>query len=309
MEKSFLLLALLPVLLITGFLGNWKSNAKESASVIPADFLKTGENPKCVDCHSDLLESKVVHKPASESCESCHAVDIIEHTKNGVRGLKLKKKAPELCFGCHKDKEVQFSVLRNVHKAVNVSKSCNNCHSPHSSDEKKLLQLEQKQLCLSCHDSEVSALGKKMVNIKRLLETSKFIHPPVEKGCIVCHSPHGSANNYNLISSFPIGSYAPAVRDTFALCWECHDSDLLEVEKTDAATNFRNGDENLHFVHLNGKNSRSCVMCHNVHASANEHLIEDKVKFGDWSLPIKYTPSAIGGTCFPGCHGTKTYTR
>ena len=94
MEKSFLLLALLPVLLITGFLGNWKSNAKESASVIPADFLKTGENPKCVDCHSDLLESKVVHKPASESCESCHAVDIVEHTKNGVRGLKLKKKSP-----------------------------------------------------------------------------------------------------------------------------------------------------------------------------------------------------------------------
>jgi hypothetical protein len=103
--------------------------------------------------------------------------------------------------------------------------------------------------------------------------------------------------------------YAPSVRDTFALCWECHDSDLLELEKTDASTNFRDGEKNLHFVHMNGRKSRSCVICHNVHASAREHLIEDEVKFGEWNLPINYTPSADGGSCFPGCHASKKYSR
>ena len=312
MKKTPTLFVLLPILIFTGFMGTMKpdfSFINVKVQTAPSNFQTPGENPVCVDCHSDLIESKNVHKPASDSCGTCHAVDIIDHSKNGARGLKLQKNVPALCFGCHKDIEEQFKVLKNVHKAVNVSKSCNNCHSPHSSDEKKLLQEEQKRLCLSCHDKEVSALGKKMINIKKLLETSKVIHPPAEKGCVVCHHPHGSTNNHNLISPFPTGNYAPAVRDTFALCWECHDSDLLEVEKTDAATNFRNGEQNLHFVHMNGKKSRSCVICHNVHASANEHLVEDKVKYGEWNLPIKYIPSAEGGSCFPGCHGIKTYAR
>ncbi|MFZ4549624.1 MAG: cytochrome c3 family protein, partial [Bacteroidales bacterium] len=127
MEKSLFLLVLLPVLFLTGILSNWNSKVKESASLISAYSIKTIENPKCVDCHSDLIESKNVHKPASDSCGTCHAVDIIDHSKNGARGLKLQKNVPALCFGCHKDIEEQFRGLKNVHKAVNVSKSCNNC--------------------------------------------------------------------------------------------------------------------------------------------------------------------------------------
>ncbi|MDP2336396.1 MAG: cytochrome c3 family protein [Bacteroidota bacterium] len=143
----------------------------------------------------------------------------------------------------------------------------------------------------------------------KLLTNSKVIHPALEDGCIVCHQPHGSSNNYLLKSTFPAGNYVPSKKESFAVCWECHDSDLFELEKTTTATNFRNGDVNLHNVHRKGKNERSCIMCHNVHASPNEHLIEDKVKFGEWELPIRYTPRENGGSCFPGCHAEKSYSR
>jgi len=308
MERSLFLFVLLPFVVVLGFI--------DRTAIYQKDFHPMGENArlsseeqKCADCHSDLFESKLQHGPAAESCESCHTVDIKEHTVNGARGLNLVKNMPELCYKCHAEVKTDLDASTNVHEAMKIENSCTTCHSPHSSDEKNLLLTQQKKLCLSCHNKDVTSTGAKAVNIKSLLANAKVIHPPAENGCVVCHQPHASANNYLLISSFPKGNYAPAVRDTFGLCWECHDSDLLEVAKTDAATNFRDGDRNLHFVHMTGKKSRSCVICHNVHASANEHLIEEKVTFGDWELPIRFMPAENGGSCFPGCHAEKKYTR
>jgi hypothetical protein len=83
---------------------------------------------------------------------------------------------------------------------------------------------------------------------------------------------------------------------------------LLNAEKTVTATNFRNSEKNLHFVHIKKGKTRSCVMCHNVHASTNEHLIEENVAFGEWNLPIRYIAKKNGGSCFPGCHAKKEYT-
>jgi len=309
MDKSLLFFFLLPFIFITEVFNPGKTDPNINSVSKLLYSQKLSEEHKCIDCHSDLIESKIIHGPASQSCENCHHVDIKEHTENGARGLNLVKEVPDLCYTCHGDFKKDLDALPILHLAIKNENSCSACHSPHSSDDKKLLVSEQKKLCLSCHNKDVTATGEKAVNIKMLLANSKVIHPPVEKGCVFCHQPHASSNNYLLISAFPKGNYAPAVRDTFALCWECHDSDLLELAKTDAATNFRDGERNLHFVHMNGKKSRSCVMCHNVHASANKHLIEDKVQFGGWALPIKYIPNDNGGSCFPGCHGEKTYTR
>jgi len=310
MNASPLLFALLPFYALLVLIDQSNESQSKSKAISPKFQQGPNEQTKCLDCHSDLMESQVQHSPAAESCENCHQVNLREHTENGARGLMLAVKVPDLCFNCHKDIKTGLDTLKNVHQAVTIEKRCANCHSPHSSDEKGLLVSQQKKLCLSCHNKDVSASGTKVVNIKKLLTNSKVIHPPVERGgCVVCHQPHGSVNNYLLISAFPKGNYAPAVRDTFALCWECHDSDLLEVATTTTATNFRNGDRNLHFVHVNGKKGKSCIMCHNVHASMNEHLIEDKVPFGEWDLPIKFTSKENGGSCFPGCHAEKSYTR
>lgn len=310
MNASPLLYALLPFYAILVLIDNSNGSDKQGKSFNTELHQNPKEEQKCLDCHIDLIEFQIQHTPASESCQNCHQVNLKEHTENGARGLMLVKNVPELCFNCHNDIKNDLDTLKNVHQAIRVEKSCANCHSPHSSDEKGLLVTQQKKLCLSCHNKDVTETGVKTVNIKQLLANSKVIHPPVEKGgCVVCHQPHGSTNNYLLISAFPKGSYAPAIRDTFAFCWECHDSDLLELSKTTTATNFRDGERNLHFVHMKGKKGKSCVMCHNVHASNNEHLIEDKVTFGEWNLPIKYSVKENGGSCFPGCHAQMSYTR
>jgi len=308
MGKSPLLYALLPfawmfVTMNFGIVSERNSAVQvREYSALPDDDLK------CVDCHSDLIESSVVHSPASESCANCHQVDMKEHTENKARGLNLVQEVPDLCFKCHDDLKKEVESTKNVHQALNIENRCTNCHSPHSSDEKKLLVTEQQKLCLSCHNKDVTSDGKKAINMKRLLTESKVIHPPVKSGkCTTCHQPHASSENYLLISAFPSGQYAKPSYENFAICWECHDSDLLEVEKTTSATNFRDGDRNLHFVHMNGEKGRSCIMCHNVHAANNEHLIEDNVSFGEWELPVKYKPTDSGGSCFPGCHAEKTY--
>jgi predicted CXXCH cytochrome family protein len=268
------------------------------------------EEKLCTDCHSDLIESTMIHEPASKSCNDCHKVDIIKHTENGERGLNLVSELPQLCLKCHESVKTEMDSLKIQHLAMKSERSCVSCHSPHSSEEKHLLQNNQKKVCLSCHDKDKNDKGDKVSNIKKLLLTSKVVHPPVENGgCSVCHKPHGSEYNYLLINAYPKSLYATASWDSFAFCWECHDSDLLEAPTTTTATNFRDGDKNLHVLHMNEKKGRNCKICHNVHASMNEHLIEDKVVFGDWELPIRFKPLENGGSCFPGCHAEKKYTR
>lgn len=268
------------------------------------------EETKCMDCHSNLVEKKVAHNPATESCQTCHDINIKEHSENGTLGLMLVEKVPELCFNCHDGLKSELDTIKNIHGALKEKKGCINCHSPHSSTEKKLLVSEERELCLSCHDQDVTANGKKVRNIKKLLATSKVIHPPLKSdGCVVCHQPHGSSNNYLLYGKFPVGNYSPAKRENFSFCWDCHDSDIFGVAVNDTKTNFRDGNRNLHYLHRMGKNGRSCIVCHNVHASKNEHLIEDRVKFGVWEMPIRYTPTKNGGSCFPGCHSERSYSR
>jgi predicted CXXCH cytochrome family protein len=268
----------------------------------------SGEEPTCKDCHSILIENKTKHPPAIESCDACHQVNIKDHTENGTKGLNLTDKLPDLCFSCHDGIKNEIDSLKKIHLALNESKSCVSCHSPHSSKNDKLLISEEKTLCLSCHNKDKSKTGEKIVNIENLLLKSKVIHPVInDAGCIICHKPHVSINQKLLKNTFPAAIYATDANEAFGLCFECHNSDMLKEARTTSATNFRDGDKNLHLIHLKGNKSRSCILCHNVHASMNNHLIEDKVAFGNWMLPLKYISNENGGSCSPGCHKKKEY--
>jgi predicted CXXCH cytochrome family protein len=267
------------------------------------------ENPKCTDCHAALIDKQNKHDPANDPCDKCHQINVTEHSQNPCKGLFLRNKMPELCYSCHVDTKKDIDTSRVVHQAVSIKKQCANCHSPHSSDEKKLLKAGKKEVCLACHDKDEVIFGRKITNIKQLLKTSKVIHPALNGGCTGCHKPHASNENNLLISAYPVGQYAEGIKDNYAFCWECHDSDLLELAKTTTATNFRDGERNLHYVHLIGKKGRSCSICHDVHATKREHLIVDKVPFGDWEFPVNYVPDENGGSCFPGCHQQYKYTR
>ncbi|MCX6268390.1 MAG: cytochrome c3 family protein [Bacteroidetes bacterium] len=300
---------MLPILTIFGF------TLQENAESVKSQKLGTGfevqasEDPTCKDCHADLVGKKVVHSPANDDCRSCHLVNIPEHPGKVSTGLFLKENVPALCYSCHAEMKMDIDTSRTIHQALSESKQCNNCHSPHSSDEKKLLNENKKELCLTCHNKEMEINGKKTKNISLLIKTSKVIHPALKGGCTSCHKPHASSENYLLIGAFPVDLYVPGNKENYAVCWECHDSDLLELSATTTATNFRNGDRNLHNVHLRGARGRSCVMCHDMHASNNNYLILDKIPFGKWSFELNFAPVDSGGSCSPGCHGFTEYKR
>lgn len=257
----------------------------------------------CLDCHKNITELPTVH-PAAESCDNCHISTGTNHPDAGNKGFSMDA-VPGLCYNCHENKATSSF----AHGALNEKKKCMNCHSPHSSSQSKLLLNEQKTLCLSCHNREISTPNRKIKNIKQFLTNTKVIHAPVEDGCNSCHNPHDSGKPRLLIDVFPSDDYTVANKDSFALCFACHDSELLTAEKTTTATGFRNSDKNLHYLHINGTKGRSCAMCHNVHGSVNDHLISDMLYFETKKLKQQYIHTESGGSCLNACHRENFYTR
>lgn len=308
MQRFLLLIIIWPLVstfVLSDRIGNFYQGERKNNYVAK---INVSEGEKCSDCHGDLIGKANVHA-AAEDCESCHQIKISEHKDNAQKGLALAEKMPDLCYTCHDEikKKIESSLL--VHQAVNDKKACSICHSSHSSAEKKLLVASEKELCLSCHNKEMDTKSGKIMNMQKLLKTSKVEHAALADGCVACHNPHASNNIRLLNKAFPNGQYATAKKDSFALCFECHESGLLESATTTSATGFRNGEKNLHFVHINGEKGRSCTICHNVHASTNEHLIQPQVVFGSWEFKMNYKSDDEGGSCLPACHGEKKYIR
>ena len=137
------------------------------------------------------------------------------------------------------------------------------------------------------------------------------LHGPINNSiCTPCHDPHGSQYAKLLVKEFPAGEYTPYDDKEYVLCFSCHDRNLLKFPDTSFATGFRDGDRNLHYLHVNKKDKgRNCTFCHNMHGSSNPKLIADSVPFGKWSLPLKFVKTETGGSCSPGCHKQYNYDR
>jgi hypothetical protein len=84
----------------------------------------------------------------------------------------------------------------------------------------------------------------------------------------------------------------------------------MTVQWTRTLTGFRDGDRNLHFLHVNKeKRGRTCRACHELHAAENSVQIRQEVSYGKWLMPINFTKEETGGSCHPGCHRIKAYDR
>jgi len=249
----------------------------------------------CFPCHSDMqdkIKKKVVHHALDAGCTSCHDPHGSASKKFLVAG------GAAVCFPCHAEIESKLTAsAKSSHAPIKSEQGCASCHSPHASDEPKLLLKAGKNLCLDCH--------------KDLIKKAQTVfHGPVRDGCTPCHDPHGAPNEKLLIKPYSAEFYVTYNDNEFPLCFSCHNRDLLRFPTTSYATGFRDGDKNLHFLHVNRKDrGKRCKACHMVHASENPKLIADRVPFGKWNLPLKFVKTENGGGCSPGCHKPYAYDR
>lgn len=251
----------------------------------------------CLLCHIDRKEEftrKYVHKPITESCTNCHSA----HSSEAK--FMLFDEGRQLCFKCHKKMKEHLDNSPVQHGALK-KRECPGCHTPHSSDYPRQLRSPTKEICYTCHEE-----------MGQLVANSKYQHGPVKQNdCYACHDPHGSQYTKVLKKPFPPEFYMPYKTENYALCFDCHNKDIALNEFTTKLTDFRNGDRNLHFLHVNkDPKGRSCKACHQVHAGNQPKHIRDKVPFGrNWFLPVNYTKIDTGGRCVVGCHKPKDYDR
>jgi predicted CXXCH cytochrome family protein len=273
-------------------------------------MLNAAGNALCFQCHTDKAEAfkgkKFMHKPVQEDCTNCHSPHAADYQYNLNADGTM-----DLCFNCHTDKQEWVAKVKTKHGALATERKCLACHDPHVSDFPKQLVKAPMDLCLSCHDKQLDTPNGKIMNMKDYLAANKDVHGPIkEKDCSACHNAHGSDNFRILRKYFPPVFYAPFDLKNYELCFNCHEKTLVLDPRTTTLTGFRNGDQNLHFVHVNkAVKGRTCRACHEPHATNNPKHIRDAVPFGAWKLPINYVPSPDGGSCAPGCHQKFIYNR
>jgi len=274
-----------------------------------AKLLRAEGAELCVKCHEGVREriagKKYVHEAVKAGCGSCHA------PHGGGNAMFLTAPAPALCVDCHDAVGELIAGARVKHAPMTDAQSCTRCHDAHGSDHPGVLVNDSMPLCLSCHNQELKSADRTIANIAEELKNNPVHHGPIaQNNCGDCHAAHGGNVAHLLGGAYPASFYTAYAEDAYALCFNCHDAEAFDSADTDDATGFRNGRQNLHYVHVNrNPKGRTCRACHVIHAGKKPKLIAESVPFGEWSLPINFEPTDTGGACQPGCHKPYRYDR
>ena len=268
------------------------------------EFRRAGDDPEvCYACHDRLGEDDFVHEPVKMG------VCILCHDPHGAERASLLRVDTDrqMCELCHRE---TFDRGDYIHGPVSTG-TCLACHDPHGSKHQKFLAAEPMGLCLSCHDKELDSDDGTIRNIAAYLASNPNHHGPIkDRNCVACHNPHGGSVFRLLALAYPQGNYAAYDEDRYALCLDCHDVEMVEEERDEEATEFRNGDLNLHYVHVNRDDKGStCGACHDVHAGKGPKHIADPVYLGQQAVLIGFEATATGGSCTTPCHATWAYDR
>ncbi len=142
------------------------------------------------------------HGPfASHHCDLCHATTASKPFRTGVAqtagkdetiniGPRLAYPIDELCVSCHAEKSPVAARARGLWMHGPVGKGwCTQCHNPHKSTQRFMLQKEGHALCKRCHvESD-------------LLLTPVHAQNP-EENCVDCHNPHMGETSTLLRTAF-----------------------------------------------------------------------------------------------------------
>jgi DmsE family decaheme c-type cytochrome len=138
----------------------------------------------CYTCHAKEKAAfmKPFHHRVNEGlvkCSDCHNV----HGGNVEHQLRSTGSEDAVCFQCHSEKRGPFVF---EHAPVKTE-GCSACHSPHGSNNPRLLtRARVNTLCLGCH----SALSGGMNSGNNHSQNT------ARQNCIACHSQiHGSNSN------------------------------------------------------------------------------------------------------------------
>ncbi len=285
----------------------------------------------CYSCHFRVDRHPQIHAALNTgaSCANCH-------DPHGTSERFLLKAAPQaLCLSCH---DMGLQQARTIHGPMQDELSCLNCHTPHSSDYPKLLMANNTRgLCMSCHTGAAEGLDGKVTRpIGPDLEKA-FVHGPAQPeapegaGCVGCHSPHASSFPHLAKRAFPEESRARYVpgdssrQNTYAMCFQCHNPNMLNRDIGKNETKFRNDTaqngrivrKNLHWYHVvdaagnpNKEGGRSCATCHDMHGTEQQHNIRSSWPMSPtFDVPINYTATPTSGECTMSCHDVRRYRR
>jgi predicted CXXCH cytochrome family protein len=233
----------------------------------------------------ELKNFEFVHEPAANNCIGCHS----GHGANNSQ--MLKSEAPGLCYPCHEDIKKIAESSKHPHTVVTEAGGCLKCHTPHASTIRYGLKDTPSALCEACHDKPIQMDEDKVIeSFTAEVKNKKFLHGPVgQKDCKGCHTGHGSGHFRLLVEEYPPQFYAPFKKENYALCFSCHPETVVLTKETTDLTDFRNGNVNLHFLHVNKEQrGRTCRSCHATHASNLPKHIRKSVPYGMWDLPIGF---------------------
>lgn len=215
----------------------------------------------CTSCHdphgSDrggILFSNVHMPVANKMCNQCH------EAPTSTTPFKTKRAGYELCRGCHSSMMNETLNKNRVHWPLVDKAGCLNCHQPHASAEKKLLNSEMIPLCGKCHLDTMEKQTKfaeiekqEKAAAKGRQETVGITHNPVQEGnCTTCHSPHASDSVFLLNQ--------PSIIDLCGTCheWQKHTSHPIGEKIIDS----RN--KNL---------TVQCLSCHRSHGTSYKYML------------------------------------
>jgi DmsE family decaheme c-type cytochrome len=118
-------------------------------------LLRTSQPALCYQCHGDVKAALNMpfHHPVNEGvvkCSDCHEV----HGSFGSNNLKSTADQNKICTKCHADTRGPYVY---EHAAVKAE-GCLGCHSPHGSQNARLLNMPSvNTLCNQCHSRVANA--------------------------------------------------------------------------------------------------------------------------------------------------------